>query len=76
VAASARKATNLTLDTTLIEEARSLNLNVSRAAEAGIADAIKKEKGRLWREENAGAIRSANDWVEKNGLPLGKYRLF
>ena len=76
VAANARKATNLTLDSTLIEEARALKLNVSRAAEAGIAEAVKREKGRLWQEENAEAIRGASDWLDKNGLPLGKYRPF
>lgn len=31
---------------------------------------------RQWLEENAEAIKSINEWVEKNGLPLEKYRLF
>ena len=34
------------------------------------------EEGRKWREENAEAIKSMNEWVEKNGLPLAKYRMF
>jgi hypothetical protein len=29
-----------------------------------------------WLEENAEAIKSINEWVEKHGLPLEKYRLF
>jgi len=32
--------------------------------------------GRKWLEENAEAIKSINEWVEKNGLPLDKYRQF
>lgn len=32
------------------------------------------EAARKWQEENAEAIASWNDWVEKNGLPLEKYR--
>jgi len=34
------------------------------------------EEGKRWREENAEAIKGWNEWVEKNGLPLAKYRLF
>lgn len=33
-------------------------------------------EGRKWLEENAEAIKSLNEWVEKNGLPLAKYRPF
>jgi hypothetical protein len=33
-------------------------------------------EGRKWLEENAEAIKSMNEWVEKNGLPLEKYRMF
>ena len=73
---NARKATNLTLDSQLVEEARSLKVNVSRAAEAGIADAVRLEKLRLWQEENAEAIADTNAWVDRNGLPLAKYRVF
>jgi post-segregation antitoxin (ccd killing protein) len=29
-----------------------------------------------WRAENADAIASVNDWVEKHGLPLAKYRVW
>jgi post-segregation antitoxin (ccd killing protein) len=36
---------------------------------AGISD-----EGRKWLEENAEAIKSLNEWVAKNGLPLAKYR--
>lgn len=34
------------------------------------------EEGRKWLEENAEAIKSMNEWVEINGLPLAKYRTF
>ncbi len=38
-------------------------------------DAISEE-GRRWQEENAEAIKQWNEWVEKNGLPLARYRQF
>jgi len=67
----------VTLDSDLIEEARSMNINLSRAAEAGIARAIVAEKtARQWAEENADVIRSNNEYVARHGLPLRKYRSF
>lgn len=71
-----RKSANLTLDAGLIEESRALGINLSRAAEDGIARALKAEKERLWREENAGAIKAFNEWIEREGLPLAKHRMF
>lgn len=73
---TARKATNLTLDADLLAEAKALAVNVSRAAETGIAEAVRAEKERLWLEENREAIESWKIWVEQNGLPLAKYRMF
>jgi uncharacterized protein (DUF2342 family) len=37
---------------------------------------VMSDEGKKWLEENAEAIRSMNDWVDKHGLPLEKYRLF
>ncbi|MFQ8432903.1 type II toxin-antitoxin system CcdA family antitoxin [Amaricoccus sp. W119] len=73
---ASRKATNLSLDPALIAEARGLGVNVSRAAEAGLREAVRSAKAEAWRRENAGAIASANAWVEANGLPLERYRRF
>jgi hypothetical protein len=37
---------------------------------------VISEEGRKWQEENAEAIKAWREWVEKNGLPLAKYRQF
>ena len=71
-----RKATNLSIDPDLIEEAKALGVNASRAAEAGVREAVRAAKSEAWLRENAEAIASSNAWVEKNGLPLAKYRQF
>jgi antitoxin CcdA len=71
-----RRAANLSIDPGLLDEGRALKINLSRAAEAGIAKAIAIEKTRKWAEENADVIRGSNKYVEKFGLPLEKYRLF
>jgi antitoxin CcdA len=73
---SRRKAANLSLDSELVSQARELNVNLSRAAEEGIERAIKSERERLWRLENAEAIAEANEYVDKHGLPFAEYRQF
>ncbi len=74
MSAQVRKPTELSLDETLVAEAHELGLDVADAAEAGIARAVKAEKERRWKIENADAIQAANDYVAKHGLPLAKYR--
>lgn len=71
-----RKAANLSLDEELVAEARALDINISRAAENGISLALKAERERRWRAENADAIETMNSYTEKNGLPLAKWRQF
>ena len=71
-----KRATNLTIDPVLLEEARALNINLSATLEASLREAVRKEKAAKWLEENRAAIQSSNEWVEKNGLPLEKYRQF
>lgn len=74
--AAARKPTNLSLDPALLEEARALGVNVSRAAEGGLREAVRKARGEAWLRENAEAIESYNRWIEENGLPLEGLRMF
>ncbi|MBX9453502.1 MAG: type II toxin-antitoxin system CcdA family antitoxin [Mesorhizobium sp.] len=75
-APSIRKAANLSIDAHVLAEAKALSVNISRAAEAGISDAVRQEKERRWKEENRGALESWNRWVEENGIPLSEYRQF
>jgi antitoxin CcdA len=76
LASTSRRATNLSVSQSVLEEARSLEINLSRAAEDGIRQAVAAEKARRFRDEFADVIRSNNEYVEKHGLPLEKYRLF
>ena len=71
-----RKPTNLSLDSALLKEAKALGINVSRSAEAGIAEAVKRHKQGKWLKENAKSLASSNAYVEANGLPLARHRQF
>ena len=69
-----RKATNLSIDRDLLEEAKRLGINVSRAAESGLLDAVRREKAAAWLRENAEAIAAWNALIEEHSLPLARYR--
>lgn len=71
-----RKPTNLTLDASLLTEARSLGVNLSQAAESGLRPAVAEAHAELWRQTNAAALASSNTWVDEHGLPLDAFRRF
>lgn len=71
---SERRSTSLTMDRDLLDQAKELGVNISRAAEAGVLAAVKAEKARRWKEDNAEAIAAYNKWIAENGVPLARYR--
>jgi antitoxin CcdA len=71
-----RRPTNLSLDSRLVEEARDLAINISRACEQGLEQAVREAKRARWIEDNRAAMEASNDYVAKHGLPLAKYRQF
>lgn len=71
-----KKATNVSISEALLADAKELQINVSRAAEAGLDRAIAEKRAEIWLLENREALQSSNDYVERNGLPLAKYRQF
>lgn len=75
-AAAPKKTTSVSLAEPLLVEAKTLGINVSQAAEEGVAIAVARRRREQWLQENAAAIRSYNEFVEKHGMVLDKYRLF
>jgi antitoxin CcdA len=60
----------------IVAEARELGINLSQACERGLVQTVAEARAAKWKEENREALESYNAWVEANGLPLEKYRLF
>jgi antitoxin CcdA len=71
-----RQRLNLTLSGPLVEEAKALGLNLSRACETGLEAAVAAERARRWQEENRAFFESYNATVEKDGLLLAQFRQF
>ena len=71
-----KRPTNVSLSETLVSEARDLGINVSRACEDGLKSEVRRERAKRWQEENAAGFEAWHTYVERNGIPLAKYRKF
>ena len=71
-----RRRIDVSIDSGLLTEAKNLNVDISRAAEQGLKQALTERREALWLEENRAALESSNTYVERHGLPLAKHRGF
>lgn len=71
-----RKPTNVSLPSDLLERAKELDVNVSRASERGLRAEVHEAEARLWAAEHAGFIAEMNARIEHDGLPLDEHRMF
>lgn len=71
-----KKATNLSLNSKVLEMARELGMNVSQTVDGLLAAEVKRQYWEKWNEENKEAVAAYNTRIAKEGLPLAKYRSF
>jgi antitoxin CcdA len=63
-----KKPVNLSIDRDLLQQARALKVNLSKALEERLAEIVRAERARRWQEDNREAIEAHNRFVEKHGL--------
>ena len=63
-----KKPVNLSIDSELLQQARELKVNLSKALEERLAQILREERARRWQEDNREAIEAHNRFVEKHGL--------
>lgn len=73
--AAPKKSVNLSINSALLSEARSLKLNLSATLESALAVEVRKVERERWLESNRKAIDSANSLAEKSGLFSDLYRV-
>jgi len=71
-----KKATNLSLNSDLLTEAKRLQINLSATMEKALVEEVRQLKKKQWLEENRQAIESCNELVEKSGMFSDAYRVF
>jgi antitoxin CcdA len=62
-----KKSTNLSINSDLLRQAKELRINISQALELRLAELLREEKSRSWKEENQVAIEDYNRRIEAHG---------
>ncbi len=71
-----KKATNLSLNSKVLEKAREMGMNISQTVDALLAEEVRRRYWEQWQEDNREAIAEYNERIAKFGLPLARYRSF
>ena len=71
-----KKPTNLSLNSKVLEMAREMGMNVSQTVDTLLAAEVRRCYWQKWNEENKEAVAEYNTRIERDGLPLAKYRTF
>ena len=71
-----KRAINLSLNAQVLDTARELGMNLSATVDALLAEEVKKRYWERWNTENKDAIEHYNARIEREGLPLARYRTF
>ena len=71
-----KRATNLSLNAKVLDAARELGMNLSQTVDALLVEEVRKRYWERWNVENQQAIADYNARIEREGLPLAKYRSF
>ncbi|HAD04049.1 MAG: acetoacetyl-CoA synthase [Desulfuromonadales bacterium GWD2_61_12] len=62
-----KKSTNLSINSDLLRQAKERHINLSQALELRLAELLREEQCRKWREENGEAIEDYNRRIEAGG---------
>ena len=71
-----KKPANLSINSDLLNEAKSLKINLSATLEAALLSELKAARRDLWLAENKEAIDACNKLAESHGLFADKHRVF
>lgn len=62
-----KKSTNLSINSDLLRQAKERRINISQVLESRLAELLREETSRRWKEENKEAIEDYNRRVEAKG---------
>lgn len=71
-----KKPTNVSINSDLLEKAKTLKINLSATLEKALAEQLRNELRAAWVRENADSIQAYNQFVETNGTFSDSVRKF
>ncbi|MDX8381938.1 MAG: type II toxin-antitoxin system CcdA family antitoxin [Ghiorsea sp.] len=71
-----KKAVNLRIKQSLIDEAKALKINLSQTLETSLIKILRNKQKEAWLENNQDAITAYNQRIEKQGVFSNNLRQF
>jgi antitoxin CcdA len=71
-----KKATNLTVNSDLLEKSRTLRINLSATLEKALVAELQAAEAEQWKKKNRPAIQAYNEFVAEHGCFGDEYREF
>ena len=73
---SPKRPITLSLNARVLDMARALRMNLSQTVDTLLAREVQRRYWERWNDENKEAVAAYNARIEREGLPLAKYRTF
>lgn len=71
-----KKATNLSINSDLLQKARSQGLNLSSTLEEALKEIISKQTEEDWLKENARALQANSQFIDEHGCFGSQHKVF
>lgn len=65
---ASKKASNLSINSDLLRQAKALDINLSATLEAALEVKVRELRAQKWLQENQGSISAYNESVEMDGV--------
>lgn len=65
---SAKRAVNLRINKKLIDQAKSMHINLSQTLETSLVEILREKQKEAWLKDNRDAVDAYNEHVEKQGV--------
>ena len=63
-----KRASNLSINSSLLEQARHYKINLSRLLETALIETLQEKKRQEWLEQNRTALEAYNQRIEERGV--------
>jgi antitoxin CcdA len=73
---SPKRDVHLQLNSKILDRAQELGMDVSETVDELLAEVVNKRYWERWNEDNKEAIAAYNERIEREGIPLARYRTF
>lgn len=65
---SVKRAVNLRINKNLIDQAKSMHINLSQTLETSLVEILREKQKEAWLKDNLDAVDAYNEHIQKQGV--------